>query len=191
MDEDSMGRITISSLEAKIKQLEARALEQATAENALRAERDAARADADAARADADAARADAQAAVAAAAANAGDNHAAPGMIPKPRGKFSLRQAMGLGDPEKKIQYRAIQRTIHELVILASINWKLDYRKQDPIKLGNLFQAANEDHPILATFENNWATAELIKQFLQNRRKYAYSLGILPSPGRRRRRNHQ
>lgn len=87
-------------------------IEQATTENALRAERDAARADADAARADADAARADAQAAqaaVAAAAANAGDNHAAPGMIPKPRGKFSLRQAMGLGDPEKKIQYRAIQ----------------------------------------------------------------------------------
>ncbi|KAI0088516.1 hypothetical protein BDY19DRAFT_906540 [Irpex rosettiformis] len=43
---------------------------------------------------------------------------------------------------------------------------------------------ANNDHPILATYANNWATTELIKQFMQNQRKYAYQKEILPRPAR-------
>jgi hypothetical protein len=69
------------------------------------------------------------------------------------------------------------------------LDTKLDYRKQNVTNLGNLFTVvrvtewvvhmpadytdqARDVHPYLARFENDWATADIVKQYLRNRRKY-------------------
>jgi hypothetical protein len=66
---------------------------------------------------------------------------------------------------------------------------KLDYRKQSITSLGNLFSVvcvtrrifrtptnsihqARDVHPYLARFENDWATADIVKQYLCNHHKY-------------------
>ena len=36
-----------------------------------------------------------------------------------------------------------LQRNVHELVIMSGLDWKLEYRKQDAVRLGNLFQAVS------------------------------------------------
>jgi hypothetical protein len=36
----------------------------------------------------------------------------------------------------------------------------------------NIIGKARDRHPYLKRFENDWATADLVKQFLRNRRKY-------------------
>jgi hypothetical protein len=64
----------------------------------------------------------------------------------------------------------------------------VDYRRQPVTELGNLFTVvscstfassfmlttcqARERQPYLAQFENDWATADIVKQFLRSRRKY-------------------
>ena len=48
------------------------------------------------------------------------------------------------------------------------------------IRLTHLLCAqAREAHPVLKRYENNWLTAELAKQFLQNRRKHAVRQGYI------------
>ncbi|KAF8834097.1 hypothetical protein BDN67DRAFT_1016865 [Paxillus ammoniavirescens] len=89
---------------------------------------------------------------------------------------FSLIAEMMLED--EKEHYLAIQRTVRDLCHAARLDWTRLYREQPPRDLGNLFEVARKQHPHLNCFRNNWATAELVKQYLRNRRKYA------------RRRNH-
>jgi hypothetical protein len=36
----------------------------------------------------------------------------------------------------------------------------------------NYFDQARDVHPYLARFENDWATADIVKQYMRNRRKY-------------------
>lgn len=80
------------------------------------------------------------------------------------------------------------QRDVRDLVHTARLDMKLDYRKQNVSNLGNLFtvvrlnrwmvrasanyEQARDIHPYLARFENDWATADIVKQYLRNRRKY-------------------
>jgi hypothetical protein len=81
------------------------------------------------------------------------------------------------------------QRDIRDLVHTARLDMKLDYRKQSVTSLGNLFSVvrvtrrifhtpansadqARDVHPYLARFENDWATGDIVKQYLRNRRKY-------------------
>ncbi|KAI0373515.1 hypothetical protein BV20DRAFT_920496, partial [Pilatotrama ljubarskyi] len=107
-------------------------------------------------------------------------------VIPRPSGSagdgFNLRREMGLEN--KPRLYRSIQvsscilpfhctqRTIRSLVGNAGIDHRLVWRRQPKDVLGKLFRVARKRQPYLHRFVNDWATEELVKQYLKNRRAY-------------------
>ncbi|KAH9930111.1 uncharacterized protein B0H18DRAFT_995267 [Fomitopsis serialis] len=95
-------------------------------------------------------------------------------VIPKPRGSggqdYKVRVEMGLAN--EKSLYLAIMRTIRDL-------------HQNPVVLGKLFRAAEEKHPYLQRFECSWATADLVKQYIRNRRKDAVAKGYMEPRAKR------
>ncbi|KAI0714183.1 hypothetical protein C8T65DRAFT_738856 [Cerioporus squamosus] len=96
--------------------------------------------------------------------------------IPKPAGVLrNLEELSGLSHAD----YKAVQRTVRNLVVRADLDVTQDFRRQCPESLAKLYKAAREEHPILRRFQNNWMTAELAKQFLQNRRKHAVRQGYI------------
>ncbi|OJT05182.1 hypothetical protein TRAPUB_4007 [Trametes pubescens] len=122
----------------------------------------------------ANAANAAATAATAAAAAAAAAADGPP--VPRPTGNVRhLQEWSGLS----KEDYRAVQRTIRNLVIIANLDWTDDFRRQNAENLARLYRAAREEHPVLKRFQNNWLTAELAKQFLQNKCKHAVKQGYV------------
>ena len=102
------------------------------------------------------------------------------------------------------------KRTIRSLVIRAVLDWTDDFRHQDVDKMAMLFRAvrilacssmpsysmappylsvllqARTAHPILNQYANNWATAAIACQYMQNKRKYSYKQGYIS-----KRRTHQ
>ncbi|KAG2143021.1 hypothetical protein DEU56DRAFT_793022 [Suillus clintonianus] len=80
-----------------------------------------------------------------------------------------LLKAMKLEN--NKAEYLAIQTTVHELCSRVDLDFKVLYNAQPTSSLAKLFKLARRDHPHLEKFQNDWATAELVKQFLQNKRK--------------------
>ncbi|KIM66789.1 hypothetical protein SCLCIDRAFT_82983, partial [Scleroderma citrinum Foug A] len=99
--------------------------------------------------------------------------------IEKPKGSpgdpgFSLINVMELQDD--KLSYLAIQvcneRTVRDLCHAARLDWNRTYCEQPTRDLCNLFDVAKKEHSYLARFHNNWATGELVKQYLWNRRKH-------------------
>ncbi|PIL23639.1 hypothetical protein GSI_14952 [Ganoderma sinense ZZ0214-1] len=96
--------------------------------------------------------------------------------IPRPTGpSWSIRELMQVTPSE----YAEIQRTVRSLVIRASLDWTDNFRCQDPDKLATLFRAACAAHPILQCYTNNWATAAIAHQYMQNKRKHAYKQGYI------------
>ncbi|EPQ54398.1 hypothetical protein GLOTRDRAFT_111248 [Gloeophyllum trabeum ATCC 11539] len=99
----------------------------------------------------------------------------------KPKGSagqgICLIEVMGLQDDVE--QYNTILRDVRDLVHSAQLDWTVDYREQPMADLGNLFAVARQRHPILARFKNDWVTSEIVKQFMRNRRKFAYRKGVL------------
>ncbi|KAJ2985602.1 hypothetical protein NUW54_g10099 [Trametes sanguinea] len=75
--------------------------------------------------------------------------------------------------------YAEIQRTIRSLVIRSQLDWTDDFRRQDADKMANLFRAARKAHPVLRRYVNNWATAAIARQYMQNKRKHAYKQGYI------------
>ncbi|EJD42288.1 hypothetical protein AURDEDRAFT_126516 [Auricularia subglabra TFB-10046 SS5] len=95
--------------------------------------------------------------------------------IDRPKGSagngFSLRTEMQLDNNQQL--YKRIQRTVRRCVDKAALNEAHGIRKQDTIKLCNVYKAARELQPRLKRFVNDWATAEMVKLLLRNRRQYA------------------
>ncbi|KAI0638581.1 hypothetical protein C8Q77DRAFT_1154203 [Trametes polyzona] len=100
-------------------------------------------------------------------------------LIPRPEvegGKrICIQAAMGI---DRKA-YKRIQRTIRQLVPAVGLDWRLNFRLQDAEKLGKLYRLAIKAHAVLGRYENNWATAELLKMYLQNARGHARKMGYL------------
>ncbi|EJD35527.1 hypothetical protein AURDEDRAFT_130578 [Auricularia subglabra TFB-10046 SS5] len=95
--------------------------------------------------------------------------------IERPKGSagkgFSLRTEMRLnGNP---LLYKRIQRTVHRCVDKAGLDEGKGIRAQDTQKLSNIYKAARERQPRLKRFINDWATAEMVRVLLRNRRQYA------------------
>ncbi|KAJ7256047.1 hypothetical protein C8J57DRAFT_1721612 [Mycena rebaudengoi] len=121
----------------------------------------------------------------------AADNEAekAPAMIPRPAGSagndFSIEFAMGLGtnraDDE---QYKALMRNIRDLTLQARINWEEPWSQTPAGVKAQLFAVARERHPYLARFTNDWATEEIVKQFIKNKRRNYYKHGWLEPPAK-------
>ncbi|KAI0826920.1 hypothetical protein BC628DRAFT_1372643 [Trametes gibbosa] len=96
--------------------------------------------------------------------------------IPRPQGTgWSIREAMEMDAPD----YAEVQRTIRSLVIRSQLDWTEDFRRQDADKLSTLFRAARKAHPVLRRYVNNWATAAIARQYMQNKRKHAYKQGYI------------
>ncbi|KIJ69619.1 hypothetical protein HYDPIDRAFT_106258 [Hydnomerulius pinastri MD-312] len=51
------------------------------------------------------------------------------------------------------------------------MHFDVPYNKQPPAQLGKLFKLTRRRHTYLEKFENDWPVAELVKQYLQNKRK--------------------
>ncbi|KAH9922139.1 hypothetical protein B0H21DRAFT_827036 [Amylocystis lapponica] len=104
------------------------------------------------------------------------------GKIAKPKGSagngFKLIEAMKLvGDREL---YKTILREVPMLGMQAGLDYREDFKNQPAAKLGLVYKLAREMFPHLDEFENDWATAEVIKQYLYNKRKNSVSKGYIP-----------
>ncbi|KAG1748651.1 hypothetical protein EDB19DRAFT_1905001 [Suillus lakei] len=80
-----------------------------------------------------------------------------------------LLKAMKLKN--NKAEYLAIQTTVHKLCSRIDLDFKVLYNAQPTSSLTKLFKLAQWNHPHLEKFQNDWATVELVKQFLQNKQK--------------------
>ncbi|KAI6014250.1 hypothetical protein PISMIDRAFT_17666 [Pisolithus microcarpus 441] len=87
-----------------------------------------------------------------------------------------LQKAMHLED--NKDLYLSILQTIWDLMTQVNLDIKKDYCLQPHEKIGKLFCV-----PHLAKFENDWATAEILKQFLHNKCKPKKRARESSSPG--------
>ncbi|KAI0777414.1 hypothetical protein BD413DRAFT_668409 [Trametes elegans] len=97
-------------------------------------------------------------------------------LIERPTGSgWSIREAMQVDH----VDYAEIQRTIRSLVICSQLDWTDDFRRQDADKLATMFRAARKAHPVLHRYINNWATAAIARQYMQNKRKHAYKQGYI------------
>ncbi|KAG6835433.1 hypothetical protein H0H93_001518 [Arthromyces matolae] len=108
-------------------------------------------------------------------------------MIPRPDGTaghhFSIQEEMGLSGSAKKIgEYKALVRFIHQMTMQSRMNWEMPWTKIAPRDKANLFDVCRKEQPILARFVNDWATEEIVKQYMKNKRTYAYKKGYLDRP---------
>ncbi|KAJ6538262.1 hypothetical protein DFH09DRAFT_893741, partial [Mycena vulgaris] len=104
--------------------------------------------------------------------------------IPRPAGSagnnFNIQDAMGLGQNEKDRElYKALMRNTRDLVLQAGINWELAWAKTPAEAKAKLYAVARERHPILKRYVNDWATEELVKQYIKNKRRHGYRKGWL------------
>ncbi|THH12490.1 hypothetical protein EW146_g7642 [Bondarzewia mesenterica] len=104
-----------------------------------------------------------------------------PVLIPRPKGSagdlkrgFSLIKEMELDSSEEKQDlYASIQRWVRKFMNHAGMDLELHYSRQPTDKLAKVFKVARDMFPILGNFQNDWATAEYVKQYLNNHRKHA------------------
>ncbi|KAJ7086218.1 hypothetical protein C8R44DRAFT_893673 [Mycena epipterygia] len=109
------------------------------------------------------------------------------GMVPRPAGSagnnFNIQNAMGLGhNAEDRERYLAVMRNMRDITLQAGINWEQPWAKTSAAAKENLFAVARERHPILKRYVNDWATEELVKQYIKNKRRRAYQKGWLETP---------
>ncbi|KAJ7710498.1 hypothetical protein B0H17DRAFT_1190230 [Mycena rosella] len=100
---------------------------------------------------------------------------------------FILQDAMGLQDD--RLQYEAIGRTMRKNVIRADIDYTIDFRRQDPAKLAMVYKLTRKAFPYLtrARFPLDWAVAEMVKQYLRNKRRYGVKKQYIPDRETRKR----
>ncbi|KAF8205822.1 hypothetical protein K438DRAFT_1964234 [Mycena galopus ATCC 62051] len=104
-----------------------------------------------------------------------------PGEAGDKKNGFVLQDAMGLEDD--KDLYSSIQRSMHKAVTRVHLDLTLDYCKQAPEKLGAVYKLMCKDHNYLTQkrFPFNWASAEMVKQYLRNQCRYAVKMQRLPA----------
>ncbi|KAJ3501991.1 hypothetical protein NLJ89_g9088 [Agrocybe chaxingu] len=96
---------------------------------------------------------------------------------------FSIQIAMGLaGSNKKNDKYTAILRSLRDLVLQSRINWELPWTEIPAGEKAKLFQVARERHPVLKRYMNDWATEEIVKRYMKNKRSHHYSSGWLDVP---------
>ncbi|EPS98276.1 hypothetical protein FOMPIDRAFT_1051674 [Fomitopsis schrenkii] len=109
--------------------------------------------------------------------------------IPKPKGSpgngYSLREEMGLGGEEDKLEYNKILRGVKRIAGNQGIDWDHDFKDHPLDVLRNTYKVARAVYPILSNFENDWATAAIIQQAGISIRKYEVAKGELPTRAER------
>ncbi|KAJ7733999.1 hypothetical protein DFH07DRAFT_967754 [Mycena maculata] len=114
---------------------------------------------------------------------------AAPGSILRPAGSagkdFGIQALMGLGHGQRnRDKYKSIQRGVKDFVIRGGVNWEKPWAETSSETKSKVYAVARELHPILRRFHNDWATEELIKQYIKNRRNNVYRNKWLQVPAK-------
>ncbi|GJE85395.1 hypothetical protein PsYK624_014740 [Phanerochaete sordida] len=102
-------------------------------------------------------------------------------LIPKPQGifphikpLFKLRDAMGLGAPDpdrsKKALYIACREAVRYSADVA--NFGTSMKQVSRAQLEDVFASARKIQPELARYEDDWASAEILRQHVNSRRQY-------------------
>ncbi|THU81295.1 hypothetical protein K435DRAFT_873507 [Dendrothele bispora CBS 962.96] len=111
--------------------------------------------------------------------------------IPKPKGQagkdYSLQVKMGLSKSTKgRLRYNSILRSVRDAVSESRIAWQKAWSEISASEKAILFtvltvhiRQLRERHPILARFENDWATEAMVRQYMKNKRKTHYAQGSL------------
>ncbi|KAJ7204050.1 hypothetical protein GGX14DRAFT_398360 [Mycena pura] len=97
-------------------------------------------------------------------------------MVPRPAGSagkdYNIQDEMGLGrKPENREIYKGLMRNTRDLTLQAGINWELPWAKTPAEAKAKLYAVARERHPILKRYVNDWATEELVKQYIKYNQK--------------------
>ncbi|KAL1751511.1 hypothetical protein FB107DRAFT_278609 [Schizophyllum commune] len=115
--------------------------------------------------------------------------NAAPPLVPRPDGvaglDYSIEIEMGLAGSltsKKHKLYLAILRRVRDLVTGAQVDCVAGWRKLRDEEKAKIYRAARETAPYLKRFVNDWATEEIAKRFLSNRRQHLYDVGELTPP---------
>ncbi|KAF9471608.1 hypothetical protein BDN70DRAFT_938823 [Pholiota conissans] len=113
----------------------------------------------------------------------------AENMISRPPGtcstNWSLQVEMGLaGSAAKDAKYAALLRGMRDLVLNAGVNWEVGWKEIPAAQKGKVFQVARDRYPILKRYINDWATAEMVKQYIKNKRAHHYHNGWLEVPAK-------
>ncbi|KAJ7661452.1 hypothetical protein DFH06DRAFT_374050 [Mycena polygramma] len=74
------------------------------------------------------------------------------------------------------------QRNLRDLLLQAGIPWELPWAKVPVGLKDKFFRVAAKKHPILERYENDWATEEIAKQAIKNKRRTSYKNGSLEVP---------
>ncbi|KAH9921277.1 hypothetical protein B0H21DRAFT_843729 [Amylocystis lapponica] len=102
--------------------------------------------------------------------------------IPKPKGSagngFKLIDEMNLQG--NQALYNSMLREIAQLSIQAGLDYRTDFKNQPAAELGLVYKLAREMFPTLEQFANDWPTAEIVKQYLYNKRKNSVKKGYIP-----------
>ncbi|KAJ7206494.1 hypothetical protein GGX14DRAFT_457089, partial [Mycena pura] len=106
---------------------------------------------------------------------------------PRPTGTagthFSIIAEMRLdSNRQDHAQLSTIQRNLRELFGNSRINWELLWAQVPAAAKAQLFAIARKHHPYLAEFQNDWATEEIVKQYVKNKRNNAYKKGYIDVP---------
>ncbi|KAJ7868166.1 hypothetical protein B0H13DRAFT_2064625 [Mycena leptocephala] len=99
-------------------------------------------------------------------------------MTTAPRWRCSLETQQITTMPSKGFRCR----TLRDLVLQARINWEVQWSEVPAASKAQLYAVARERHPYLARFTNDWATEEIVKQYIKNKRRHAYKNGWLEPP---------
>ncbi|KAJ7637884.1 hypothetical protein DFH06DRAFT_643532 [Mycena polygramma] len=85
------------------------------------------------------------------------------------------------------------QRSVHANVARANIDMTVDFRRQDAAKLAAVYKLTRKGFPYLTRdrFPLDWATAEVVKQYLRNKRRYAVKRGFIPKRADRKRQHEE
>ncbi|KAJ7079847.1 hypothetical protein C8R44DRAFT_754543 [Mycena epipterygia] len=106
---------------------------------------------------------------------------------PRPAGtagtNFNIQDAMGLGRGRKNWEfYKTFLCNLRDLAIQAGVNWEIPWSETSVEVKNKLFEVARKRHVILQWYYNDWATAEIFRQFIKNRRNSVYRQNTLEVP---------
>ncbi|KAJ6479117.1 hypothetical protein C8R45DRAFT_1216404 [Mycena sanguinolenta] len=118
---------------------------------------------------------------------SSGDAEPSSDKIPRPAGSagnnFNIQNEMGLGGSAANREiYKALMRNLRDLALQAGVQWECPWAEVPASEKAKLFDVARARHPILENYVNDWATAEIIKQYFKNKRKNGYKSGWLEAP---------
>ncbi|KAJ7278030.1 hypothetical protein C8J57DRAFT_1713576 [Mycena rebaudengoi] len=71
---------------------------------------------------------------------------------------------------------------LRDLVHNARIDWEIPWKDTPAAAKAALFEVARERPPYLAEFQNDWATEEIVKQYIKNKRNNAYKKEYITVP---------